>query len=159
MPAWGGLKEEGKGEVVVNKGDGDRDEDGDGDGDGNGDGVEVVDPPMHPPPLPQWLLKALGPRSATARKVGAIPCSAQVLEQGCAGDQPVFSSPAHSHMKVMWIFRRLIRCLIRRREGEDRGTWGKDASGGGGGSGSGNPSLVPRWPPCERASVRAVCPH
>ena len=33
-------------------------------------------------------------------------------------------------MTVMWIFRRLIRCLIRRKEGEHRGTWGKDASRG-----------------------------
>ena len=31
----------------------------------------------------------------------------------------------------MWIFQRLIRCLIRRREGEHGGTWGKDASMGG----------------------------
>ena len=34
-----------------------------------------------PPPL-QWLLKALGEGSATARKAGPIPWSAQVLEQG-----------------------------------------------------------------------------
>ena len=57
-------------------------------GDGDGE-VQVVDPP----PLPQWLLKALGPQSATARKAGPIPWSAQVLQEGCAGDQPVFSSP------------------------------------------------------------------
>ena len=36
-------------------------------------------------------------------------------------------------MTVMWIFQRLIRCLIRRKVGEHRGTWGKDASRGGGG--------------------------
>ena len=34
-------------------------------------------------------------------------------------------------MTVMWIFRRLIWYLIRRKEGERRGTWGKDASRGG----------------------------
>ena len=34
-------------------------------------------------------------------------------------------------MTVMWIFRRLIRCLIRRNEGKHGGTWGKDASRGG----------------------------
>ena len=45
-------------------------------------------------------------------------------------------------MTVMWFLRRLIRCLIRRKEGEHRGTWGKDVSRGGG-AGSGNPSLVP----------------
>ena len=84
-----------------------------------------------PPPLPQWLLKALGPQPATARKAGAIALSAQVLEQGCAGDQPVFSPPAHSHMTIMWIFRRLIRCLIRWKDGEHRGTWGKDVFKGG----------------------------
>ena len=34
-------------------------------------------------------------------------------------------------MTVMWIFRRLIRCLIRRNEGKHGGTWGKDAFRGG----------------------------
>ena len=34
-------------------------------------------------------------------------------------------------MTVMCIFRRLIRCLIRRNEGKHGGTWGKDASRGG----------------------------
>ena len=92
--------------------------------------MRLLTPPMPPPPL-QWLLKALAPRSATARKARAIPWSAQVLEHGCAGDQPVFSSLVYSHMAVMWIFRRLIRCLIQRKEGEHRGTWGKDASRGG----------------------------
>ena len=116
-----------------------------GDGDGDGDGVQVVDPP-NDPPLPQWLPKALGPQSATARKAGPIPLSAQVLQEGCAGDQPVFSSSPHSHMTVVWIFRRSIRCLIRRKKGEHRGTGGKDASRGG--SRSGNPSLVPPLPPC-----------
>ena len=94
------------------------------------EGVEVVDPP-HPRPIPQWLLKALCPQTATARKAGAICWSAQVLEPGCAGDQLIFSSPAHSHMTIMWIFWRLIRCLIRRKEGENRGNRGKDASRGG----------------------------
>ena len=126
------------------------------DGDGDGDGVRVVDPP-NDPPLPEWLLKTLVPQSATAQKAGPIPWSAQVLQEGCAGDQPVSSSPPHSHMTVMWIFRRLIGCLIRRKEGEHRGTWGKDASRGG--AGSGNPSLVPPLPPCQRQSVWAPCPH
>ena len=59
-----------------------------------GEGVEVVDAPYVPPPsLPWWPLKAPGPQPATPRKAGAIPGSAQVLEQGCAGDQPIFSSP------------------------------------------------------------------
>ena len=64
-------------------------------GDGEGDGeVQVVDLPNDPPPpLPQWLLKALGPQSATARKAGPIPWLAQVLQEGCAGDQPVPPPP------------------------------------------------------------------
>ena len=91
-PAWGGVKGEGEGEVVVDE--------------GNKDGAEgrklrLLTPPPCPPPLPHWLLKALGPQSATARKAGAIGWSAQVLEPGCAGDQPVFSSPVHSHMTIM----------------------------------------------------------
>ena len=101
-----------------------------GNGDGDGEGVEEIDPPNHPPHLPQWLLKALGPQSAPARKAGPIPWSPQVLEQECAGNQPV-PPPPHSHMTVMWIFRRLVRCLIRRKKGVHRGTWGKDASKGG----------------------------
>ena len=36
-------------------------------------------------------------------------------------------------MTVMCIFQRFIRCFICRKEGEHRGTWGKDASKGGGG--------------------------
>ena len=61
---------------------------------GTGTGkFRLLTPPMTPPPLPQWLLKALGPQSATARKAGPIPWSAQVLQEGCAGDQPVFSFP------------------------------------------------------------------
>ena len=106
-------------------------DEGDGDGDGDREGVEVVDPPPCTPPPPLAPLASQSPQSATARKAGVIPWSAQVLEQGCAGDQPVFCSPAHSHMRVMWIFRRLFWCLIRQREEEHRGTWGKDASGGG----------------------------
>ena len=96
---------------------------------GTGTGMELrkLTPPITPP-LPQWLLKALSPQP-TARKAGPIPWSAQVLEQGCAGDQPV-PPPPHSHMTVMWIFRRLVRCLIRRKDGVHRGTWGKDASRG-----------------------------
>ena len=149
-PAWGGgVKEEGEGEVVVDEGNVDGEE---------GEGLEVVDTPMRPPSSPSgsskpWAPSPLLPR----RKAGAIPWSAQVLEQGFAGGQPVFSSPAHSHMTVMSIFRRLIRCLIRRNAGEHRGTRGKDASRWGGGLQ--NPSLVPRSPPCLGPPVWAVCPH
>ena len=148
QPGGGGLRTRGRGKVVVDEGNGDGEE---------GERVEVVDPPPPSPPLPQWLFKASGPQTATARKAGAIGWSAQGLEPGCAGDQPVFSSPAHSHMTIMSIFRRLIRCLIRRKEGGRRGTWGKDASKGG--FGSGNPSLVPPWLPCPRPRRWAVCPH
>ena len=121
MPAWGGLRMRGRGKWWWTRGT----------GTGTGMELSLLTAPNHPPPLPQWLLKALGPQSATARKAGPIPWSAQVLEQGCAGDQLVFSSPPHSHMTVMWIFRRLIRCLIRRKEGEHKGPWCKDASRGG----------------------------
>ena len=46
-------------------------------------------------------------------------------------------------MIVMWIFWRLIWCLIRQKEGEHRGTWGKDASKGG----------VWVWKPLPRAPL------
>ena len=79
MPGWGGgVKDEGEGEVVVDEGD----------GDGDRDGVQVVNPPNDPPPSKPWA-----PSLPTARKAGPIPSSAQVLQEGCAGDQPFFSSP------------------------------------------------------------------
>ena len=84
----GGVTDEGKGEVVVEEGNGDGQE---------GEGVEVVDPTPCPSPLPQRLFNALGPQSATARKAGTIPRSAQVLEPGCTGDRRAggfFLSPA-----------------------------------------------------------------
>ena len=119
--------------MVVDKGNVDREE---------GEGVKVVDPPPCAPPLSPVAPQALGPQSASAPKAGAIPWLAQVLEQGCAGDQPVFSYPAHSHMIAMCILRRSIRCLIRWKKEEHRGTWHNHASGGGGGMES-----PPSWPP------------
>ena len=120
QPGGGGSRMRGRGKWWCTRGT----------GTGTGMKFRLLTPPMTPP-LPQWLLKALGPQSATARKAGPIPWSTRVLQEWCAGNQPVFSSPPHSHMTVMWIFRRLVRCLIRRKEGEHRGPWGKDASRGG----------------------------
>ena len=92
-------------------------DEGDGDGDGEGDGVEVVDPRITPPPPSPVASQSPRPQVRHRPEAGPIPYSARVLEQGCAGDQPVFSSRPHSHMTVIWIFRSLIRCLIRRKEG------------------------------------------
>ena len=140
----GGVKEEGEGEVVVDNGNVDG---------GEGQGVYVVDPPHAPPPPPPVAPQSPGPPVRYHPEGGGDPLVIQVLAHGCAGDQRVFSSPARSLMTVMWIFRRLIWCLIRQNEREHRGTSGKDASNGGG---SGNPSLVP---PCPRPPVWEVCPH
>ena len=52
-------------------------------------------------------------------------------------------------MTVMWIFRRLIRCLICRNEGKHGGTWVKDACRGGGGLGLETP---PWCPPCPHTT-------
>ena len=60
-------------------------------GDGDGE-VQFVDPPKDPPP-PPVASQSPGPPICPARKAGPIPWSAQVLQEGCAGDQPVFSSP------------------------------------------------------------------
>ena len=121
-----------------------------------GEGLEVVDPPMRPP-LPPKAPQSPAPEVHYRPEGGGDPLVNPGAREGCAGDQPVFPSPAHSHMTVMWIFRRLIRCLNRRKEGEHRGTWGEDASRGGGGSR--NPCLVPPSPPCMRPLLREVCPH
>ena len=63
--------------------------------------LRLLTPPNDPPPLPHWLLKALGPRFATARKEGAIPWSAQVLRQGARGINLFFPPPriaTYSHV-------------------------------------------------------------
>ena len=84
--------------------------------------------------LPKWILKALEPHSSTVLKAGVIQWSADVLQEGCGGDQPNFSAPSHAHMTMLWGFRGLLRCLIR-RNGKNNGTWGRGAEGGGGGCG------------------------
>ena len=99
----GGVKAE-EGEVVVpERGD----EDGEGDEDGKGYEVHGQPPPPQPPvlPLPEWLEKALGNDSAVCRKAAAAPWCAQVLEQGCGPDQPLFSDPSKSHYTLRWVMR------------------------------------------------------
>ena len=87
-----------------------------------------------PPPqkltLPQSLLKPLGRTSVAARKATMVPCSAQALQEGCARDQPLFSGATHAHTTLEWVFRRLVRCQIR-RHGEKKGTWRRDGKQGG----------------------------
>ena len=95
---------------------------------------------MDPPPqvhliLPQLLLKALEPTTSTARKAVGVPWSALALQQGCAGDQPLFVGASHAHMTPQWVFWRLVRCLIRRL-GDGKGAWKKDTDRGGPGHGS-----------------------
>ena len=119
----GGVRAE-EGEVVVPEG---------GDEDGEGDEVQVQPPPPQPPvlPLPEWLQKAFGKDPAVCRKAAAAPWSAQVLEQGCGPDQPIFSDPSKGHYTLRWVMRRLFRCLIR-KHGEGKGEWRRDAAKGGG---------------------------
>ena len=123
----------------------------------------LLTPPNDPPPpSPSGFSKPWAPNLPPPERRGRSPGQPRCCRRGARGINPFPPPPpppAHSHMTVMWIFRRLIRCLTRRKEGEHRGTWGKDASRGGGGSGSGNPSLVPPLPPCQRQSVWAPCPH
>ena len=49
-------------------------------------------PPPQPPVLPlhKWLQSALEKESAVCRKAAAVPWSAQVLDQGCGPNQPIF---------------------------------------------------------------------
>ena len=116
-------------------------------------GLRLLTLPHAPPPPPQVAPQSRGPPVRHRPKGGGDRLVSLGAGAGMCG-----GSTAHGHMTIMWIFRGLIRCLIRRKEGEHRRTWGKDASTGGG-VGSGNPSLVPPWPPCPRPRVRAVCPH
>ena len=144
QPGGGGVKDEGEGEVVVDEGD--------------GDGVvEVVDPPNDPPPPPSGFSKLWAPNLPPLERRGRSPIQPRCCKRGARGINPFFPPPPHSHVTAMWIFRRLIRCWIRRNEGKHGGTWGKDASRGG--SGSGKPFPVPPLPPCQRESVWAPCPH
>ena len=100
-----------------------------GDGDGDGDGVEVVDPHPLTPPSP---VASQSPRPPVCHRPegGSDPLVSSGAGAGVRGG-PTSPPPPHSHMTVMWIFRRLVRCLIRRKEGDHRGIWGTDASRGG----------------------------
>ena len=89
--------------------------------------------PPNPPSkltLPKWLLKALGPTSAAARKATLVPWPEQALQEGCARDRPLFAGGSHAHMTLDWVFRRLVRCQSR-RHGKNKGTWRRDGERGG----------------------------
>ena len=101
-------------------------------GDGDGDGVEVIDPPTYPPPSPSGFSKPWAPSLPPPGRRGRSPGQPRCWSRGARGTNQFFPPPRHSHMTVLWIFRRLVRCLIHRKKGEHRGTWGKDASRGGG---------------------------
>ena len=57
-------------------------------------------------PLPSTF--SLPPPTLVSPKV--IPWPAQALQEGCAGDQPLFAGTAHAHMTLEWVFHRLVRC-------------------------------------------------
>ena len=84
-------------------------------------------PQTNPPPVAP---KSPGPRVSGRPQGTGDPWSAQVLQEGCAGDQPLFAGGMHAHMTLEWVFRRLVRCHIC-RHGEGKGTWCRDTERGG----------------------------
>ena len=74
-------------------------------GEGEGDGDVVLDPPPAAPfrPLPKWLQNAVGMPSATSRKAGAVPWSAQALCELCGPDEPLFYDPTKAYVTWMLI--------------------------------------------------------
>ena len=94
------------------------------------EGVEVVDPPNVPPPPPPVAPQPLAPSQLPPGRRRGSPDQPRCWNRGCVGDHPIFSSPVHSHMTVMRILHRAIRCLIRRNEGGRRG-WVRMPLGGG----------------------------
>ena len=86
-----------------------------GDGDGDGDGVEEIDLPNHPaPPSPSGFSKPWAPSLPPPPRRGRSPGQPRCWIRGAGGTNQFFPPPPpHSHMTVMWIFRRFIRCLIR----------------------------------------------
>ena len=111
-----------EGEEVVPK-------DGDANGDGGGDGDEVLEQPPPPKspfyPLPKWLQKALQKDTAVCQKASAIPWFAQVSQQGCGLDHPIFCDLRKAHYTLRWVMRQLFRWLIR-KNGEGKGGRRKD---------------------------------
>ena len=88
--------------------------------------------PPPPPvlPLPPWPQKALWFGTSNLGKAGAIPWSAQALEEGCGGDTPLFSAPSKADLTLKWVLRRLLRTLIR-KNGDGKRGWNRDAGRGG----------------------------
>ena len=72
----------------------------------------------HPPPLAR---KSPAPRVSGACRAGLISWCAHALQEGFAGDEPLFVCGTHARMTLEWVFRRLERCRIR-RHGERKGT-------------------------------------
>ena len=66
------------------------------------------------------MQKALGKDSEVCRKAAAAPRAAQVLEQGCWPDQPIFCDLSKGHYTLRWVMGRLFQCLIR-KNGEGKG--------------------------------------
>ena len=90
-----------------------------------------------PPPNPphQTNPPPVAPKSPGAHFCGCLQgrTGAVVgtgLQEGCARDQPLFAGALHAHMTLDWVFRRLVRCQIR-RHGENKGTWRRDNERGG----------------------------
>ena len=59
-----------------------------------------------------------------------IPWCAQAPQDSCAGDQPLFAGATRARMTLEWVFRRLVRCQIR-RHGEVKGAQRQDIERGG----------------------------
>ena len=89
-----------------------------------------IPPPENRPPLPQWLAKALGSATSNFHKASLVTWSAQVLDQGCSPDHPVFVGAGHSHMPLLKIFRSLVRKLVR-KHGTRRGVGAGQRTGAG----------------------------
>ena len=98
---------------------------------GRGGGYEVQEqaPPPGVTPAPVDP-KSPGVRPSNLGKAGAIPWSAQALEEWCGGDTPLFSAPSKARLTLKLALRQLLRTLIR-KNADGKGGWNMDAGRGG----------------------------
>ena len=74
-----------------------------------------------------------------------MPWSAKALHELCGLDEPLLYDPTKAYVTMRWVFRHLVKCLVRCN---GKGEWRKDTNKGGGG--------VWVWVPLARSCMCSI---